>query len=1393
MKPNLLTRRGLKITALTLLGVGLALCLTLLGLWQSLRTERGTQWWLRQVPGLTVTAPRGALLRDFSASHVAFEGTALIEIEKLAWKEPDLPRPSARATWLALRFGWVRAETVRVVLQPDTPPSSPPTDLRWPVGLEVRGLAVEQLFIESASKDSPGQTSTPWRNIRALLQLGTESDSFHRFQIQQALWGSLRFEGQAEIQADAPMNTQARLRVQPQTDEAQHSGPTASIPWRSEAHLTGPLTALKLELSLKDAAGDGPQKSGAPSPQLSATATIHPWERWPLRTLEAQAGGIDLASFDTAAPRTALRAEASMKPPTNTHGAEISIQLHNDDAGLWNEHRLPLRQLILQAELPRSGLSSLDIRKLALEWGTRSQAAGRTTGSGHFSPDDTSFTTNWIGLQPAQIDGRAPPLSLSGPLTLSRQNSEWSLSSSWTGQTLAAPAKSMPPTPVAVDVSGKVKIRADQTQQDAWTLQQLKLRLGEATLAAEGGFFRTRTPAAWHANGRLTFSRFAPQAWWPGSPGSLWQQAQYLLHGQAHFKLQGSDLPPLSGPSGDPTLSWLQWAQGLRGSAQLSLSDSQLSGVPINAQVNLERAPDHRLSLTARVQSGRNLLTVDRHKTRPDELAFQVEADDLGSLAPWHALLSTQLKTPSPWTGSLNAQGSISGTPPDWSSTGKARLTARSGSVIQVDNAELNWNLGNAKEAPLEMDLKLARAAWQGRVVKDLTLHTSGQVQQHHVHLRAEFPLSGPEEGGANETRLLVSLLRGTPQSVQLTVGSQGSLTWLESWQGRVETLLIHSGTEPWFRLTEPVDLLLQSKSATGPKSTTLAVSAGHAELWGTPMEWDALRGSWPGSPAPEIEAHLRIPSLRAAPLLAKLQPQLGWGGDLELSTALRLQSHPEPQAQILVERRQGDLHLLDSGTPQPLGLQALRFMLSFEQGQWTFTQAVTGKDLGTWSGALLVSPPTGSVWPAPDSPLQGVLELKVAQLSAWSTWLPVGWQLSGQVHIGAGFGGSWAAPEIRGTAEGQHIQLLNILEGVDIRDGTFGIQLQGRHATIQHLSARSGKGSLTLQGEASLGEAPEARLKLALDHFQLLGRIDRQLVASGEAALRLSREPLSLRGRWVIDEGLIDFSRGDAPRLSDDVKVIRTPSRPSDGGARKTRGKSLPPEIQLQVNLGQRLRIKGRGLDTRLEGDLDLSAPEGRLLVHGKVNTAEGTYRAYGQNLTIDRGLASFTGDIGNPKLDIEATRPNTDVRVGVTVTGSAQTPRVRLFSEPDLADTEKLSWLVLGRGTEGLSGTDIGLLQTAALGILSGENEGLSTRLIRRLGLDELSVRKSDVGGVNDTLVSMGKQLSRRWYVGYERGLNATEGSWQLIYRIAQRFTLRAQSGTENSLDVIWSWRWQ
>jgi translocation and assembly module TamB len=134
---------------------------------------------------------------------------------------------------------------------------------------------------------------------------------------------------------------------------------------------------------------------------------------------------------------------------------------------------------------------------------------------------------------------------------------------------------------------------------------------------------------------------------------------------------------------------------------------------------------------------------------------------------------------------------------------------------------------------------------------------------------------------------------------------------------------------------------------------------------------------------------------------------------------------------------------------------------------------------------------------------------------------------------------------------------------------------------------------------------------------------------------------------------------------------------------------------------------------------------------------------------------------------------------------------PRVRLYSEPALDEFDTLTWLVLGRAPEGLGRDDTALLQRAALALLAGERGG-DGGLLQRLGLDELSVSRGSAGGVDDTIISLGKQISKRVYVGYEQALGTAGGTLQLIYRVANRVTLRARAGDESAVDVSWTWRW-
>jgi autotransporter translocation and assembly factor TamB len=152
-----------------------------------------------------------------------------------------------------------------------------------------------------------------------------------------------------------------------------------------------------------------------------------------------------------------------------------------------------------------------------------------------------------------------------------------------------------------------------------------------------------------------------------------------------------------------------------------------------------------------------------------------------------------------------------------------------------------------------------------------------------------------------------------------------------------------------------------------------------------------------------------------------------------------------------------------------------------------------------------------------------------------------------------------------------------------------------------------------------------------------------------------------------------------------------------------------------VEIGLGEKLRFRGWGVDTGLRGDLRLTGYWGQPALNGRIYSEDGTYAAYGQKLAIDRGIVEFLGPVGDPRLDILALRPNIDNQVGVMITGSAFAPRVRLYSNPELSDSEKLSWLVLGRAPDGLGRSDTALLQRAAVALLAGEGEAPTDTLLQ------------------------------------------------------------------------------
>ncbi len=913
-----------------------------------------------------------------------------------------------------------------------------------------------------------------------------------------------------------------------------------------------------------------------------------------------------------------------------------------------------------------------------------------------------------------------------------------------------------------------------------------------------------------------------------------------LLQGQAQVDLMPSLLAgqPVSGRLALHSTRVAGKAPAAKGAASAA---DLIPGVPVPRDLpRLVADIDLRLGPPAASQTvtdpGPNAIALQAHGEldplqAQDRWRLAWQSSSFERLQPWLRLFAPQ-QTALRLSGSSVGEAEIDGRWPRLRSSGHVSLpvlqwsersadaitpaaTPAATTSIDLRDLSIDWRLGSQSQDPLVIQARLAQLQTSSSRLQDLTLQASGTSAAHEITfaLAQAGPVKASAESNGNGNNPLPSLWAARLQA-------KGS--WLNEpaeqrlgWQGLVQQLELRAAevktgasakAATTAAATLPAPLLLLQPTAlsliSDPTGLHLSMGATRLALLDARLALDELdwrRASTPvgpqaGAPGARLQLRARLEPLIVAPLLVRAQPGFGWGGDLRLAGQINVRSTPEHfQADADIHRESGDLTVTDleaGSPPQRLGLVGLKLALAAHDGRWQLSQLITGGNLGYLLGEQTVTAPPQALWPDARAPVQGKIDLQVAQLGNWGRWLPAGWRLTGRLGSQARVSGRFGAPEFSGELAGDNIAVRNVLQGVDWRDAQVKVTLAGDTARIDTFSVRAGNGTLSASGDAQLGATPRAVLKIRADHFAALQRVDRRVVASGEADLTFDALSTTLKGRVQADEGRFDFTQSDAPSLADDVRVVRAETEALQRERAAAPRSRRTVTLDLRTDLGPAFVLKGRGLNTRLAGELRLTSPNNKLAVQGNIQAVDGTYAAYGQKLRVDRSIISFSGPPENPRLDIEATRPDLeDVRVGVAVTGTAQNPRIRLFSEPTMSDTDRLSWLLLGRASDGLGRTDLALLQRAAYALIAGESD--SPSLIERVGLNQFSVRQADTD-TRETVVTLGKQLSRRWYLGYERSLNAASGTWQLIYRLAQRFTLRAQSGSENALDLIWTWKW-
>ncbi len=451
------------------------------------------------------------------------------------------------------------------------------------------------------------------------------------------------------------------------------------------------------------------------------------------------------------------------------------------------------------------------------------------------------------------------------------------------------------------------------------------------------------------------------------------------------------------------------------------------------------------------------------------------------------------------------------------------------------------------------------------------------------------------------------------------------------------------------------------------------------------------------------------------------------------------------------------------------LGIDAA---LQGENGQLSATAVLN--DQGKLDGHVAITGLTGA------SPqLEGQVTATLPGLGVVEAFVPQLMNVQGSLALQARVSGALDSPAIDGEARleklGFDLPLLNIKP----REGRAVAKLAGNGPIELEGSLQSGDGHLDFKGQAQRDGT--AQVQVTGDKVLAADIPGVKVTLTPDLTVKRSATRTDLTGKLQIPSADVDLQRLPSAKrtrsTSPDVVVVDDPQV-------EAAVQSAPLNANIDVSLGDVVKIKGYGLDATVGGELNIRERPGEATTASGELHVSGGYKAYGQDLTIQQGQLLYAGTpVDNPRLAIVAVREIDTVKAGFRVSGSARTPELTVFSDPAMGQANALAYIVAGKPLDqvGSGSGESDALQTAARQLGTAAGGLLAKNIGKRLGVDEIGIQ--DNAAVGGAALTVGQYLSPRLYLGYGIGLFESGQVVTLRYRLSRSLSLDAQQGTISS----------
>ena len=750
----------------------------------------------------------------------------------------------------------------------------------------------------------------------------------------------------------------------------------------------------------------------------------------------------------------------------------------------------------------------------------------------------------------------------------------------------------------------------------------------------------------------------------------------------------------------------------------------------ISGSGKLHLSSNRVLDGSLQLASGRSTLQLDAKPGSSNDANLKLVVASLGDWLPDAG-------------GHLDGHFSIRGQQPTLSINGQLHGQALRCQQQRAEQVHLIVGIPDLSRPAGKLELQSSGVLLQGLYFEQLKLLAEGSQGDHVLKLDAQ----GSQLSGA----------------INLHGALKGS-----SWNGTLSTLNLQPQGMPGWHLLHPSTLAYINGAMS---LSELCLSAGDPQLCVAAKQ----------DHAGNLDASYRLRALPLALLLnaaGDADLPLHADGTLDGDGKIRRSAAGALSGNATLHSSAGSVTWTDHAEAPLLRYEQLRLNAELAPGSQRI-EVHSGLDQGgRMDGQLSIS--------GANQALAGQLELHFNNLALVELLSNEVANVKGRLNGSFHFSGTLQQPVVTGQANAADFAAEVPAVGLKLSQGQLSVSTSDARQFDINGSVNSGKGSLHVSGHAGIGAGAQTSLSIKGSQFTAADIPAARVVVSPDLTVQQDAKGVRIGGSLAIDSADVNVEKlpgAGATKASPDVVVV-------DQKQQQEASSRLPISALVKVDLGHKTHVIGMGLDGHVSGMLTVSEQPGRSTTGQGQLAVDGTYRAYGQNLQIQRGQLLFASTpIDNPGLNIRAIRklnPNATIdegqQVGLYIAGTAQRPILTVFSNPVMEQSDALSYLITGKPLSEVKGGEGSMVSAAAQALGSATGDLLARSIGSKLGIDDIGVSSNEALG-GSSAFTVGKYLSPRLYLSYGVGLFEPGQVMTLRYRLSRRWNFEAQQATEFS----------